>query len=132
VTRIDEVVALLREAGVPDEALVSVRPGGRVLGIPRADRWELVGRAWRLGEHLLCADGTVYRIGSVLRAVTPKDFNADKSAAAAAHRELQRQAAKAGFEGDVVNRDFERLDPDAADALVDRLAERARLRIDPF
>jgi hypothetical protein len=130
VTTLADVVALLRDTGARDEALVVVSPGGKVLGIPRPDRWELVGRAWRLGGHLLSTDGTVYRIGTVLRAITPKDFNADKSVVGAQHRERQREAAKHGFEGDVVNLDFEEVDPAEVDA--DDLHARAMLLVDPF
>jgi hypothetical protein len=124
------IAAQLAAAGARDEALVVVHPGGRVLGIPRPDRWQLVGRAWRLGELLLDHEGRVYRIGTVIRAITPKDFNADKSVAAEAHRERQREAAKRGFEGDVVNRGF--VEVPASEVDERDLAARARLLIDPF
>lgn len=123
-----EIAALLRDAGARDEALVVVRRQSRILGVPRSDRWELVGRAWRLGELLLDGEGHVYRVGSVIRAITPKDFNADKSVAGAEHRERQREAARHGFEGEIVNRDFTPAD----DVDLDDLVARARLLIDPF
>jgi hypothetical protein len=125
-----EIAALLAAAGARDEALAVVSPGGRLLGLPRRDRWRLVGRAWRLGDSLLGRDGRVYRVGSVIRAVTPPDFPADKSATAQAHRLRQREAARQGFEGDVVNRDF--IEVTAADVDAAELEARARLLIDPF
>lgn len=125
-----EIAAMLAAAKARDEVLVEVRPGGKVLGIRRPDKWVAVGRAWRLGALLLAHDGRVYRTGTVVRAVTPKDFNADKSLTGEAYRERQREAASHGFEGEVVNRGFTELDP--ADLDLADLQLRAELLIDPF
>lgn len=97
-------VAQLRAAHVADEALAELRPAKRVGPITRPMRLVPAGRAWRLGEILLDADARLYSTGSVTRALTPKDFAANKSQAEEDRRELQRAAVRGRFTtGEAVN-----------------------------
>jgi len=97
-------VAQLRAAHVADEALAELRLAQRVGPITRPMRLVPAGRAWRLGEILLDADARLYSTGSVTRALTPKDFAANKSRAEEDRRELQRAAVRGRFAaGEAVN-----------------------------
>lgn len=97
-------VAQLRAARVADEALAELRPAQRVGPITRPMRLVPAGRAWRLGEILLDADARLYSTGSVTRAITPKDFAANKSQAEEDRRELQHAAVRGRFTaGEAVN-----------------------------
>lgn len=100
-------VVALEEAGVPDEALGTLRPAGRF----RSEVIKPAGRAWRLGELLLARDGTVYRVGEVTRALEPPRGVANKSPDAEARREKRRAAVRGRFaEGEVVNFGYTPLD----------------------
>jgi len=97
-------VAKLRAADVADEALAELKPARRVGPITTPMRLVPVGRAWRLGEVLLDADARLYSTGSVTRALTPKDFAANKSQSEEDRRELQRAAVRGRFRtGEAVN-----------------------------
>ena len=88
-----------------------------------------VGRVWRLGALLVDRDGTVYATGKLTRAMVPKDFNADKSLAGEAHREIQRAAARGSFRvGESVNYEWRQLTPDEARELVAPSTVEAYLR----
>lgn len=109
-----DLEALLRTAveeldagGVVDEALAELRPARRLGPITTPVRFVSVGRAWRLGEILLGRDARLYSTGSVTRAITPKDFAANKSPAEETRRELQRAAVRSRFtHGDTLNFGF--------------------------
>ena len=90
-------VRQLRSADVADEALAELRPARRIGPITTPMRLVPIGRAWRLGEILLDADARLYSTGSVTRALTPKDFAANKSQAEEDRRELQRAAVRGRF-----------------------------------
>jgi hypothetical protein len=97
-------VAELRAAAVPDEALAELRPARKVGPVTIPLKLVPVGRAWRLGEILLGADTRLYSTGSVTRAITPKDFAANKSQSEENRRELQRAAVRGRFPaGEAVN-----------------------------
>ena len=116
----NDVVESLIEAQVPDEALGVWRAEKKIFGVPRPAVIDPVGRAWRLGALLIDRDGNLYATGKLTRAIVPKDFNADKSLAGEAHREIQRAAARGSFRaGESVNYEWTRLTPDEAQALVD-------------
>jgi hypothetical protein len=128
------VVEQLIAAGVPDEALGVWRPEKKIFGVPRPPAIDPVGRAWRLGALLIARDGSLYATGKLTRAIVPKDFNADKSLAGEAHREVQRAAARGSFRvGEAVNYEWRRLTVDEAQSLVEPvplekyLAERVAL-----
>ena len=128
------IVEQLITAGIHDEALGVWRPEKKIFGVPRPPAMDPVGRVWRLGALLIDRDGTLYATGKLTRAIVPKDFNADKSLAGEAHREIQRAAARGSFRpGESVNYEWTRLTLDEAQALVaplslDRyLAERLEL-----
>ena len=108
---LDEIVARavsqLDAAGVPDEALAELRPARSIGPITRPVKLSAVGRAWRLGEVLVTRDGRLLATGSVVRAVIPKDFSANKSPAEEQRRALQRAAARGPFSvGESVNYDY--------------------------
>lgn len=94
-----------------------------MLGVSRPPVIEPAGRAWRLGSLLLDAEGNLFAVGRVTRAVEPRDFNADKTVAGEARREEQRAAARGSFvRGETVNFDIRSLHLDAPEvplALVD-------------
>jgi hypothetical protein len=114
------IVEQLLAAGIPDEALGVWRPEKRVFGVPRPPVIDPVGRAWRLGALLIDRDGRLFATGKLTRAIVPKDFNADKSLAGEAHREIQRAAARGAFRpGESVNYEWRPLTTDEAQALVD-------------
>ena len=97
-------VEQLRAADVADEALAELKPARRIGPITKPMRLVPAGRAWRLGEVLLDADARLYSTGSVTRALTPKDFAANKSQAEEDRRELQRAAVRGRFRtGEAVN-----------------------------
>jgi hypothetical protein len=101
---LSSAVAELRAAGVADEALAELRPARRIGPITKPMRLVPAGRAWRLGEVLLDADARLYSTGTVTRALTPKDFAANKSQAEEDRRELQRAAVRGRFPtGEAVN-----------------------------
>ena len=113
------IVEQLIAAGIPDEALGVWRPEKKIFGVPRPPAMDPVGRVWRLGALLIDRDGTLYATGKLTRAMVPKDFNADKSLAGEAHREIQRAAARGSFRpGESVNYEWVPLTPDEAEALV--------------
>jgi len=113
------IVEQLLAAGIPDEALGVWRPEKKIFGVPRPPAMDPVGRVWRLGALLIDREGTLYRTGKLTRAIVPKDFNADKSLAGEAHRDIQRAAARGSFRaGESVNYEWMRLSPDEAAALV--------------
>jgi hypothetical protein len=115
VTIVDELIAL----GIPDEALGVWRPEKRIFGVPRPVAIVPAGRAWRLGALLIARDGTLYATGKLTRAIVPKDFNADKSLAGEAHREIQRAASRGSFRpGESVNYEWRPLTIDEAEGLV--------------
>lgn len=140
-------VTQLTAASVPNEALAALRPSRRVGPLTRPAKFVPVGRAWRLGELLVTADGELFSTGRVTRAVVPRDFSANKSPAEDARRELQRAAARGPFPpGDAVNFEyrsavgqtvFEREGQwmvtlsDAEVALSDYLADRVAFAITP-
>jgi len=100
-----DTVTRLQSAGVRDEALAEWKPVRRLL--PSQPTMLPSSRAWRLGSLLLDAEGRLYATGIVTRAIQPKDFNADKSVAAEARRDLQRAAVRGRFAtGDSVNVDY--------------------------
>ncbi len=114
-----EIIDALVESGVPDEALGVWRPEKKLFGVPRPPAMDPVGRVWRLGALLIDRDGALYATGKLTRAIVPKDFNADKSLAGEAHREIQRAASRGSFRsGESVNYEWTRLTPDEAAALV--------------
>jgi hypothetical protein len=114
------IVGQLLAAGVPDEALGVWRAEKRLFGVPRPPAMDPVGRVWRLGALLVDRDGQLYATGKVTRAIVPKDFNADKSLAGEAHREIQRAASRGAFRpGETVNYEWTRLTPVEAQTLVD-------------
>jgi len=100
-------VAALDAAGVTDEALAEIKPARKLGPLTVPMKFVAVGRAWRLGEILLDRDARLYSTGSVTRAITPKDFAANKSPAEETRRELQRAAVRSRFrQGDTVNFGF--------------------------
>lgn len=100
-------VTQLTAASVPNEALATLRPSRRIGPLTRPAKFVPVGRAWRLGELLVTADGELFSTGRVTRAVVPRDFSANKSPAEDERRELQRAAARGPFApGDAVNFDY--------------------------
>lgn len=100
-------VDALDAAGVADEALAEIKPARKLGPLTVPLKFVAVGRAWRLGEVLLDRDARLYSTGSVTRAVTPKDFAANKSPAEETRRELQRAAVRSRFrQGDTVNFGF--------------------------
>jgi len=109
-----ELAALLRAsvdaleaAGVADEALAQIKPQRRLGPITLPLSFAPAGRAWRLGEVLLDRDARLYATGSVTRAITPKDFAANKSPAEETRRELQRAAVRGKFrQGETLNFGF--------------------------
>lgn len=114
------IVERLIAAGIPDEALGVWRAEKKIFGVPRPPAMDLVGRVWRLGALLIDRDGALYATGKLTRAIVPKDFNADKSLAGEAHREIQRAASRGSFRpGESVNYEWTRLTPDEAQARVD-------------
>ena len=114
------IVEQLLAADIPDEALGVWRPEKKIFGVARPPAIDPVGRVWRLGVLLIDRDGTLYATGKLTRAIVPKDFNADKSLAGEAHREIQRAASRGSFRpGESVNYEWRRLDADQAQALVD-------------
>lgn len=124
-----EVIDALVAAGVPDEALGVWRREKKIFGVPRPPAMDPVGRVWRLGALLVDRDGTVYATGKLTRAMVPKDFNADKSLAGEAHREIQRAAARGSFRvGESVNYEWRQLTPDEARELVAPSTVEAYLR----
>ena len=114
------IIDALTAAQIGDEALGVWRPTKKVFGVPRPPAIDPVGRAWRLGALLIDSSGQLYATGKLTRAIVPKDFNADKSLAGEAHREIQRAASRGAFRpGESVNYEWTRLSPDEAQALVD-------------
>lgn len=108
--------AELAARGARDEA-VGVWRERRVLGVPRPPVIEPAGRAWRLGSLLLDAEGRLYAVGRVTRAIEPRDFNSDKTVAGEERREEQRAAARGTFtRGETVNFDIRALDPSAPES----------------
>lgn len=104
---VGNAVAQLDAAGVPDEALAELRPARSLGPITRPAKFAALGRAWRLGEILVTRDGQLLATGSVVRAVVPKDFAANKSPAEEQRRALQRAAARGPFAaGESVNFDY--------------------------
>lgn len=100
-------VTQLTAASVPNEALATLRPSRRIGPLTRPAKFVPEGRAWRLGELLVTADGELFSTGRVTRAVVPRDFSANKSPAEDERRELQRAAARGPFApGDAVNFDY--------------------------
>lgn len=100
-------IAELSSAGVPDEALATLRPRRGAGPFTRPARFVPAGRAWRLGSVLVTRDGELLATGSVTRAIIPKDFAANKSPAEELRRELQRAAARGRFvRGESVNFDY--------------------------
>lgn len=144
---IADAVNQLDAAGVRDEALAELRPARSLGPITRPAKFVPLGRAWRLGELLITRDGQLLATGSVVRAVVPKDFAANKSPAEEQRRSLQRAAAKGPFRaGESVNYDVlpalgltvEERDgtvilrlPYAEVALETYLADRVRFAISP-
>lgn len=113
------IIDALTAARISDEALGVWRPEKKIFGVPRPPAIDPVGRAWRLGALLIDRDGTLYATGKLTRAIVPKDFNADKSLAGEAHREIQRAASRGSFTpGESVNYEWTRLTPEEAAALV--------------
>lgn len=124
-TIVDELIA----RGVAEEALGVWRPEKRIFGVPRPPAIDPVGHAWRLGALLVGRSGTYYAVGKVTRAITPKDFNSDKSVAGEERREIQRAAARGAFrEGESVNYEWTQLTEDEARALVAPLSLEQYLR----
>ena len=63
-----------------------------------------VSRVWRLRELLLDEDGSMYRVGSVIRVAKQPDHYSEQSALAAERRRVQLAALRSGFElGETVN-----------------------------
>ena len=123
-----EVASELSARGARDEAL-GVWRERRTFGITRTPELVPAGRAWRLGALLLDADGRLYAIGRVTRAVEPKDFNSDKTVAGEERRDLQRAAVKGGFRhGDTVNIEMTPLDTEGAQELLGDVPLEAYLR----
>ncbi len=123
------IVEQLLAAGIPDEALGAWRPEKKIFGVPRPPAIDPVGRAWRLGALLIDRDGVLYATGKLTRAMVPKDFNADKSLAGEAHREIQRAASRGAFRpGESVNYEWTRLTPEQAAELVSPTTVEAYLR----
>jgi hypothetical protein len=126
---IEDVVASLRSRNARDEAL----------GEWQARRWREpaivpAGRAWRLGTLLLDGNGRLYAVGKVTRAITPKDFNSDKTVAGDERRQWQRAAVRGRFaSGETVNHGFAPVTDGEAQQLVgasrleEYLMERAEL-----
>ncbi|MCA0215790.1 MAG: hypothetical protein LCH43_00375 [Actinobacteria bacterium] len=109
---LSSAVEQLRAADVADEALAELRPARRIGPITKPMRFVPAGRAWRLGEILLDTDARLYSTGSVTRALTPKDFAANKSQAEEDRRELQRAAVRGRFAtGEAVNFGYAPLEP---------------------
>jgi hypothetical protein len=103
-----QAISELSAASVPDEALAVLRPARRIGPLTRPARFVPAGRAWRLGALLLSRDAELFATGSVVRAIIPKDFAANKSPAEEARRELQRAAARGPFtRGESVNHGYE-------------------------
>ena len=117
---VNEIVNQLLAAHVADEALGVWRAEKKIFGVPRPPVIDPAGRAWRLGALLIDRDGALYAMGKLTRAIVPKDFNADKSLAGEARRDIQRAAARGSFRpGESVNYEWTRLSADEAQALVD-------------
>lgn len=101
---LDRAITELSTAGVPDEALATLRPARRLGPITRPARFVPAGRAWRLGALLVTSAGELFATGSVTRAIVPRDFAANKGPAEEERRELQRAAARGPFSrGESVN-----------------------------
>ena len=104
---IGSAVSQLDAAGVADEALAELRAERRLGPMTLPAKFIPVGRAWRLGELLVTRDERLLATGSVVRAVMPKDFAANKSPAEEHRRSLQRAAARGPFTSvESVNYDF--------------------------
>lgn len=65
-----DAAARLAAAGIRTE-LVAEWTVPRTLGIPRAPRLAILGRAWRLGPLLLVTDGTLRATGTAIRVGEP-------------------------------------------------------------
>ena len=118
--QLQSVIEALTTAQISDEALGVWRAPKKLFGVPRPPVIDPVGRAWRLGALLIDSSGQLYATGKLTRAIVPKDFNADKSLAGEAHRDIQRAAARGSFRpGESVNYEWTRLSADEAQALVD-------------
>ncbi len=114
-TELDAILsdAVARLAAVQDDALGTLKL--RKFAPPKIVP---AGRAWRLGSVLLARDGQLYRAGRTTRAITPKDFLANKSNEAAERREEQRAAMRGGFPvGDTVHFGHEPLEPQLVDGV---------------
>lgn len=99
-------VESLRAAGVAPEALATVKTS-------RFAPTKLVrsGAAWRLGVLLLDADGRLFEVGELTRAVEPPRGFANKSPEAEARREWRRAARRGKFaEGEAVNFEHRQID----------------------
>jgi len=95
--------AALAGSGARDEALATLQPARRRLGITRPARLRPLGRVWRLGALLLGADGALYGTGDVVRAEQPARRSV-VALAVAERRELQAAALRGGFPaGETVN-----------------------------
>jgi len=131
---LERLAADLREAGARDEALGAFDPGGRMLGVvPRLPRIRPLGRVWRLGEYLLTPDGTLLRVGRVVRVAGTDRRRSVMAVAATEHHELALAARRGGFaEGETVNFDAAPLAAGVLDPALERyLADRAELLIHP-
>ena len=108
---LEQLAAALTARGARDEAL-GTWTERRVFGVARPPVIVPAGRAWRLGSLLLDAEGALYALGRVTRAVEPRDFNSDKTVAGEERREEQRAAVRGGYRtGETVNFDYGPLDP---------------------
>ena len=117
--QLQPIIEQLEASGLPQEALGVWRRERKLFGVPRPPVIDPVGHAWRLGALLIDRNGTLYSTGKLTRAMVPKDFNADKSLAGEAHREIQRAAARGAFRaGESVNYEWTQLTPDEAEALI--------------
>jgi hypothetical protein len=100
-------VERLSAAGARTEALAQYVPEHRTLLIKRNAVMTPIGRVWRLGVFLLGEDGTLYRTGSLTRAVEP-GRPAYQSLSAETRREYRAAASRGKFtEGESVNYDAE-------------------------
>ncbi|MCS5733696.1 hypothetical protein [Herbiconiux daphne] len=108
------VVRSLEASGARTEALGSFEARRAILGIRRSPAMVPVERVWRLGVLLLDAQGRLFEIGAVTRAVEPGRVT-NQSARAEERRDYRRAAFNGRFdEGDTVNYDAVAVPLDAA------------------
>jgi hypothetical protein len=115
--RLGSLVAELVAARAKDETLGEFLPARGFGPFATAEKFRVVGRAWRRGVLLVDRDGRLYATGEITRAIEPGRAAVNRSPDGERRRALRLAAARSGLaRGEVVNFGYLLIDT-SADAL---------------